>query len=84
MKIYPEHEKLRALRGKNDVVGDFLTWLEQQGVVLCEHRDGHNYPHPVSRSIPKWLALYFEIDQDKLEDEKRDMLNVLRRVSEKK
>jgi len=37
---YPEHEKLRALEGKNDVVGEFLEWLGQQGYLIAKEREG--------------------------------------------
>ncbi len=31
MSDYPEHDKLAALRGANDTVGDFIEWLRQTG-----------------------------------------------------
>jgi hypothetical protein len=34
---YPEHEKLRALDGKNDVVGDFIEWLREHGYVIARY-----------------------------------------------
>lgn len=32
------------------------------------------YPNPIHRSIEDWLALYFDIDPGRLEEEKRAML----------
>jgi hypothetical protein len=36
---YPEHEKIRALKGKNEVVGDFVDWLAAQKIHLCVLRE---------------------------------------------
>lgn len=36
------------------------------------------YPNPVHRTIQDWLAAYFDIDQGKIEQEKRDMLEAVR------
>lgn len=33
---YPEHEKLRALDGANDTVGEFIDWLHSKGMAVGE------------------------------------------------
>lgn len=33
----PEHDKLRALDGANDTVGEFLDWLQGQGLVIAKY-----------------------------------------------
>lgn len=40
---YPEHDKLKALAGKNTVVANFLDWLDEQGFVLC------------TQDLPSWF-----------------------------
>lgn len=91
---YPEHDKLRAVKDRSQIIGDFLSWLqEEQSVVLAKtHRHNANCVEegdrvcgvesnqlvPEFRSIPKWLAQYFDIDEAKLEEEKRAMLDELR------
>lgn len=35
---YPEHERLRALDGANQTVGEFLEWLDGQGIQLAVYR----------------------------------------------
>lgn len=37
---YPEHEKLKALGGANETIGDFLQWLDQHGYTVCERYEG--------------------------------------------
>jgi hypothetical protein len=35
---YPEHEKLKALGGKSQMLGEFLSeWLPERGIVLAEY-----------------------------------------------
>lgn len=77
---YPEHEKLKALGGKSQVVGDFLVWLEEQGFVICEPTGNQvdNLWVPLGASLEWLLAEHFEIDPEKLETEKRQMLDELR------
>ena len=86
---YPEHEKLKALDNANQIVGDFLSWLGENGYEVaarhkhsdgcwgekfreCGYRDGELAP--VHRTVSQWLAAYFEIDENHLEQEKREML----------
>lgn len=68
---YPEHEKVKAVRDKSQVCGEFFEWLEEQGVEMSDF-DG--------RVITVHAALhrYFDIDQKKLDDEKRQMLEGIR------
>lgn len=123
IKTYPEHEKLKALKGKNDTVGDFIEWLNANGYSICEKREPEarreydmdstiEVPDPGTRTRRSWgdtfcdmlemvrdsacvywptykrtealLAEFFEIDPDKLEAEKRDMLDACRRAHERK
>ncbi len=35
MTDYPQHDKLTALAGANQVVGDFIEWLGQNGMAIC-------------------------------------------------
>ena len=69
---YPEHDKLRAIRHQSQTVGDFLEWLEENGMEVGVW-DG-DWFHPSNRNKESLLAAYFEIDQAKLEREKRVMI----------
>lgn len=79
---YPEHEKLKALGGANQIVGDFIGWLGEQDIELCERAGGRGSRRdefvPCGRSRDDLLAAFFDIDRDKLEAEKQAMLAKLR------
>ena len=75
---YPEHEKLKALGGANQIVGDFIGWLSEQGIELCERTRRRDELVPCGKSRDDLLAEFFDIDTEKLEDEKRQMLDELR------
>jgi len=79
--IYPEHEKLAAISDQSQTVGEFLDF---SGYVLAEWGDenssGTPNPHrlyPIY-NIERILAEYFHIDLNKIEQEKRQMLEDIR------
>lgn len=80
---YPEHTKQSAIVDKSQAIGEFL---EFSGYILAELPDeelvaaglvGENELQPVSKSLQQVLAEYFEIDLNKIEQEKREMLDEL-------
>lgn len=79
---YPEHEKLHAVVEESQACGEFYDWLQSKGYTLCES-DERNPERfwPVHRPITDLLAERFGIDQEKLEDEKRAMLDELRALN---
>jgi hypothetical protein len=74
MAQYPEHEKLQEIRDQSQKCGEFLEWLEEQGYVEITAR----------KSLTSLLAEFFEIDEEKLEREKRRMLDRLRSAHARK
>lgn len=82
MSEYPEHEKLAEIRDQSQSIGDFLDSLGTQGLVLGEWGEidtGRPVFFPTRRSIQSVLAVYFGIDERKLENEKRQMLESIRK-----
>ena len=77
MNTHSELDKLHTVKDKSLTVGEFLAWLGEQGVVLSHYCRGDL--EPTYRSIEEWLALYFEIDLDQVDREKRAILARLRR-----
>lgn len=70
---YPEHEKLKLVKDKSQVIGEFLVeWLPSQNLTICEFTAGDYFP--AMRSTEQLLADFFGIDRKKLEEEKRQML----------
>lgn len=75
---YPEHDKLTAVAAETQAAGEFIDWLTEQGYVLAKHNGTGDYLYEAPRSLTALLADWKEIDQDKLEAEKRRMLEVIR------
>lgn len=79
---YPEHEKLQKIQDQSQMIGDFLSWLqEEKGLSLCSYQgEKHKIDLwcPTDANTSKLLADYFEIDEKKLEEEKQKMLQELR------
>jgi predicted Rossmann fold nucleotide-binding protein DprA/Smf involved in DNA uptake len=76
--LFPEHDKLHAIKDQSQRIGDFLEWLSSRGYVICTW-DEHDWPRPEHRRIEEWLADYFQIDLKRLEEEKLAMLWSIRR-----
>lgn len=80
---YPEHEKLKALGDRRGTVQDFLDFLlDDAGLELCA-RNEFDTLLPVHLRREELMAWFFEIDLQKIEEEKRAMLAELRRMNEK-
>lgn len=85
MTDYPEHDKLVALDGSNQTIGDFIEWLNDNRYVICEWQnsgDEERGYYPVHRSPASWISQYFQIDPVKIEQEKRAMLDLIRAAAE--
>lgn len=82
MANYPEHDKLALIHEQSRTCGEFLEWLESQGYTIKkwygagegERRAGWG-PRPL---INQLLAEFFDIDQAKIDEEKRAMLDAIR------
>ena len=76
---YPEHVHLKSVRDQSQAIGNFIEWLEENNMAICEFNPRTNFDSytPTRTSTTKLLALHFEVDLDRLEDEKRAMLDEL-------
>lgn len=97
MSEYPEHDKLQAISDESQTIGLFLD-TSGYTLCRVMYRAPHNgigalseTPTkddqdgrlvPVSTPINDILADYFDIDQAKIEEEKRAMLDQLRAMNE--
>lgn len=77
-KKYPEHAKMEKVDTESHAIGQFIEWLHGQGIYFAKYDDDSEDFVPEYRSIEKWLADYFEIDLNKVEAEKRQMLDEIR------
>lgn len=114
MSEYPELDKLSAFKGKTQVVGEFLDWLGEKGLMISRYHK-HSIgcvggseadlkvqrgrlvikPMPANATAkcgmseedidlmyPKtetYIAEFFDLDEDKMEEERRAMLADLRK-----
>lgn len=83
MSDYPEHDKLHAVVAETQAAGEFIEWLESKGIFLAEYEPGWSRPMAINRSVVGLLAEWTDIDQNKIEAEKRQMLAVQRALNEK-
>jgi len=75
---YPEHEKLKKINDKSQTIGEFIDWINyEKDIVLAKYEDYCLFP--IRTPIEKLLAEFFEIDSDKLESEKCQMLELIRK-----
>lgn len=77
MSDYPEHDKLKAIQPLSQSIGEFLEWLSSEGMSICRYEESSEYRgyFPVRSSRDQLLAEHFEIDLNKLEAEKRQLLD---------
>lgn len=82
----PECEKMAAVKDQSRIIGEFLEWLRSEKEwEICELTGQFDidiiddYLSPVGFSTEELLAKFFNIDLDKVEKEKRQMLDELRR-----
>jgi hypothetical protein len=79
---YPECEKMNAVQGDSQKIGAFLDWLQNDlGIVLAEYDNEDDELYRANYTIEKLLARYFDIDLDKVEQERRQMLEELRQAN---
>lgn len=65
---FPEHEKLKLIAAHSQVCGEFVEWLGSKGFSV----GGRSF------NLHHCLAEFFEIDEEKIEEENRVMLEQLR------
>jgi hypothetical protein len=77
---YPEHEKLMAIADKSQICGEFLNWLiSAKGFCLAQWDINEGLLYPAQQSTQRLLAEFFGIDQMKIDQEKQQMLDAIRR-----
>lgn len=77
----PQLDKMRSVKEDSQKLSTFIDWLTEQGMPICEKITDDRYGAemaPITISIERLLARYFEIDLNKVEDERRSLLDELR------
>lgn len=82
MSYYPEYDKLAKISDQTQAIGEFMDWLADDGVFLARHEENSKYAWPIHRPITDLLAEWAGIDQNKIEAEKRQMLEAIRQSND--
>ena len=84
---YPEHDKLQAISSTSQAIYDFLEDLQGKGVMLGHYVEIEGYREeqfqPLGAPVDKLLAAHFDIDLDKIEGEKRQMIEEMRELNQR-
>lgn len=79
----PECDKLLAVRDKSQLLGEFIEWLSENDMSICD-KSLDVVCEPLNHDIEKLLARFFNIDLAKVEVERREVLAYCRLVNEEK
>jgi len=85
---YSEHEKMQAVSDSSRAIGEFLEWLDEQEIYLAKwsERDRRGFTelefHLDTRA--ELLAKYFNINLKKIEEEKEQMMQNLRKMQKER
>lgn len=77
-----ELDRLVAVSDESQRLGEFLDWLEEQGYHICTYTepsvDEEEFFYPIGTNFEKLLAQHYGIDLDKVERERRAVLEYIR------
>ncbi len=79
--LYPEHLKLAEIEPRSQTIGEFLEWLMDHKKLVIARYHGKELIEDYQESTEALLAEYFQIDRVKLEAEKRQMLEDIKKMS---
>lgn len=74
---YPECRKLHSVREQSQKIGEFLHWLVDQNIHLAKFDSDGDVLEAHYESTEKLLARFFEIDLEKVEAERRAIIEEL-------
>lgn len=83
----PEHIKMIAAEERidTDVIDDFLYWLTiSKSYRICEWDDRNDRYVPLPFDIKRWIAEYLDIDLEMIDQEKRQVLDWIRKVNKRR
>ena len=87
----PQLDKMKAVQKESQLLGEFLEWLQEEGLVICEWHENQyvngklSQPagvYPTRRTSQQLLADYFGIDLKAADWERQALLDALRCAEE--
>lgn len=85
---FSEHERLGEVSDKSQAIGEFLEWLNGQGIEMAHYPDRVPYGglvdtlYSTNESTQAVLSRYFSIDLELISAEKEAMIEGLRRMQD--
>ena len=79
----PECQKLSDKGKEWDSINQFFEWLQEKRLVLCFLDDFTENYYPHYQTIKDLLYEYLDIDKEKLEQERRALLDYMRELNRK-
>ncbi len=77
-----ECNKLTAVKSQSATLSEFVDWLEENGMRICKMVDCEVAPYEaIMETNEKLFARFFDIDLDKLEEERQNLLKACRHVN---
>lgn len=83
-RMQSPHSAWTAREGKpcrlvdhSQIIGEFIDWIEGQGIYLAKWGE-NDVLYPYHESIEKLLARFFNIDLEKVDEEKMRLLRWIR------
>lgn len=77
----PECDRMVVVAPFSQHIGDFLDWLEEQGRYIAYRDDDDDRLYIHMEPKTQLLARFYEVDLDKVEDERRQLLDALQEKS---
>jgi hypothetical protein len=81
MNTYPECERMQIVAPESRAIGEFIDWLNyEKHIILATRSDEEDTGdiQMVHYSMEKLLAEYYDIDLNKVEKERQQMLEEIR------
>lgn len=74
---YPALAKMESVQDESQTIGQFLEWLQENGMVVCSGADGLRGSQywPILEGTEALLARFFEVDLKEVEKERRRILD---------
>lgn len=74
----PELDKISEIQETSQKIGEFIDWLKEQGIVFAIEGQKEDLV-PFYRNTESLLYEFFEIDGNKVEKERRQILKYLKK-----
>lgn len=85
--LYPELAKMKSVQAETRTLSQFVDWLEENNMRICVRTKGSGaYAPPYESTSERYeqlFARFFEIDLDKVEQERQQMLEEQRKLNER-